>query len=210
LLELDLSLPDDLGAAEPAVAAAEEGGEEAPEPEVTIKHLLGRHDATVRVRQADLDALYQDSDACLRAAHWATEELMTATLSQPQWDFTALIALARTHPAQPPDELIAAWMLRPPPELQRLHTAREAVAVAMTRWRDVAAELSAVMRQCHAAMDVLVCNEIYNHARRGPQDAPFRSMEQVEATEIGFDIANPALPNRRAPYVETLRTQTFF
>ncbi len=55
-------------------------------------------------------------------------------------------------------------------------------------------QLRLQIEECHLNMRVLVTNEIFNHCARGPQTAPFRVTEALEATAIGYNIENPAMP----------------
>lgn len=164
---------------EPAAAPSVDDSEALPN--VSIESLFDRYRSTVLVTAAQFDAVFKT-----HAQHVTEGERTLETL----------VALSRATMA---DSTMG----------MKLDDARARAIHARTNESESTKELQILVRLLKANMELLLCNEIYNHLARGPQDAPYRAAQAIEPVEIGFAADNPALPARTGPYVTPVRPRIF-
>lgn len=98
----------------------------------------------------------------------------------------------------------------PPPQTPHQKLAKRRVNEVLIECRKAAEGLVLEAKKQHANLAILMENELYSHMIRGPQDAPFRMVETLEAIDIGLNNDNPAIERRLpAPFVATLKGAFF-
>ncbi len=128
-----------------------------------------------------------------------------ATVAVPLAQFDKVCQLVDIRAGAVAQRIEVLFALARPTGDERVNSAREEVLLAIADWREATKEERLMMQLCRANMELLVSNEMLGHLARSPQEAPYRTAESIEPTEIGFATDNPQLPMRQTIPVATVR-----